>query len=135
MLDRRGIDPKNIEAVVDRLERVFTIIGSPAYRPADAQAREAFRARLRASVQRAYRPAGVARQLIAIAADGDRSPLLARITAATHIIHGAADPLVPVAAAHDLRAKMRGSSLDIIEGMGHDLPQALLGQLATLIAR
>jgi pimeloyl-ACP methyl ester carboxylesterase len=88
MLDRRGLNPKNIEAVVDRLERVFTIIGSPAYRPADEQAREAFRARLRASVQRAYRPAGVARQLIAVAADGDRSTLLARVAAPTHIIHG-----------------------------------------------
>jgi pimeloyl-ACP methyl ester carboxylesterase len=72
MLDRRGLDPKNMEAVVDRLERVFTVIGSPAYRPE----REAFRKRLRASVQRAYRPAGVARQLIAVAADGDRSPML-----------------------------------------------------------
>ena len=134
MLDRRGLDPKNIEAVVDRLERVFTIIGSPAYRPAHQEAREAFRARLRASVQRAYRPAGVARQLIAVAADGDRSPLLARITAPTHIIHGAADPLVPVASAHDLQAKINGSTLDIIEGMGHDLPPALWPRLAALVA-
>jgi pimeloyl-ACP methyl ester carboxylesterase len=135
MLDRRGLNPKNIEAVVDRLERVFTIIGSPAYRPADEQAREAFRARLRASVQRAYRPAGVARQLIAVAADGDRSTLLARVAAPTHIIHGAADPLVPVASAHDLRDKISGSTLDIIEGMGHDLPAALWPRLAALVAR
>ena len=135
MMDRRGLDAKNIEAVVDRLERVFTVIGSPAYRPADDQAREAFRGRLRASVQRAYRPAGVARQLIAVAADGDRSPLLARITAPTHVIHGAADPLVPVASARDLRDKINGSTLDIIEGMGHDLPPALWPRLATLVTR
>jgi pimeloyl-ACP methyl ester carboxylesterase len=135
MLDRRGLDAKNIDAVVDRLERVFTIIGSPAYRPENEQAREAFRARLRASVQRAYRPAGVARQLIAIAADGDRSPLLARIEAPTNIIHGAADPLVPVASAHDLRGKISGATLDVIEGMGHDLPRALWPQLVTSIAR
>lgn len=131
MLDRRGLDPKNTEAVVDRLERVFTVIGSPAYR---AQ-REPFRARLRASVQRAYRPAGVARQLIAVAADGDRSPLLTRINAPTHIIHGAADPLVPVASAHDLHSKIRGSTLEVIEGMGHDLPEALWARLAAAIAR
>ncbi len=114
---------------------MFTVIGSPAYRPADEPAREAFRARLRTSVQRAYRPAGVARQLIAVAADGDRSPLLARITAPTHIIHGAADPLVPVASAHDLRAKISASTLDVIDGMGHDLPQPLWPHLATLVAR
>jgi pimeloyl-ACP methyl ester carboxylesterase len=131
MLDRRGLDGKNIEAVVDRLERVFTIIGSPAYRAE----REAFRARLRASVQRAYRPAGVARQLVAVAADGDRSPLLPRINAPTHIIHGAVDPLVPVASAHDLHSKIRGSTLEVIAGMGHDLPQALWARLAESIAR
>jgi pimeloyl-ACP methyl ester carboxylesterase len=134
MLDRRGIDPKNIEAVVDRLERVFTTIGSPAYRPVDEEARQAFRARLRSSVQRAYRPAGVARQLIAVAADGDRSPLLAGITAPTHIIHGAVDPLVRVAAAHDLHSKIAGSTIEVIEGMGHDLPQALWPRLAASIA-
>ena len=135
MLDRRGLDPKNMEAVVDRLERVFTIIGSPAYRPVGEQGREAFRARLRASVQRAYRPAGVARQLIAVAADGDRSPMLARITAPTHIVHGAMDPLVPVASAHDLHSKIKGSTLEVIEGMGHDLPEALWARLAAAIAR
>jgi pimeloyl-ACP methyl ester carboxylesterase len=133
MLDRRGLDAKHIEAVVDRLERVFTIIGSPAYRPADEAARLVFRERLRASVRRAYRPAGVARQLIAVAADGDRSPLLARITAPTHIVHGAADPLVPVASAHDLRGKISGSTLDVIEGMGHDLPPALWPRLAASV--
>jgi pimeloyl-ACP methyl ester carboxylesterase len=121
--------------IVDRLERVFTVIGSPAYRPADEEARQSFRARLRASVQRAYRPAGVARQLIAVAADGDRSPMLARITAPTHIIHGAADPLVRVASAHDLRDKISGSTLDIIEGMGHDLPPALWPRLVALVSR
>jgi pimeloyl-ACP methyl ester carboxylesterase len=135
MLDRRGLNAKNIEAVVDRLERVFTVIGSPAYRPVDESARQTFRARLRASVQRAYRPAGVARQLIAVAADGDRSPLLARIMVPTHIIHGADDPLVRVASAHDLRTKISGSTLDIIEGMGHDLPSALWPRLAASIAR
>ncbi len=135
MLDRRGLDPKNVEAVVDRLERVFTVIGSPAYRPVGEPGREAFRARLRASVQRAYRPAGVARQLIAVAADGDRSPMLARITAPTHIVHGAMDPLVPVASAHDLHSKIKGSTLEVIEGMGHDLPEALWERLAASIVR
>jgi pimeloyl-ACP methyl ester carboxylesterase len=135
MLDRRGLNAKDIEAIVDRLERVFSIIGSPAYRPVDEQARQSFRTRLRASVQRAYRPAGVARQLIAVAADGDRSPLLARITAPTHIVHGAADPLVPLASAHDLRSKISGSTLDVIDGMGHDLPQALWPRLARLVGR
>jgi pimeloyl-ACP methyl ester carboxylesterase len=131
MLDRRGLNANDTEAIVDRLERVFTIIGSPAYRAP----REAFRARLRESVRRAYRPAGVARQLLAVAADGDRSPLLARIGVPTHIVHGALDPLVPPAAAHDLQRKIAGATLELIDGMGHDLPEALLPQIADAILR
>jgi pimeloyl-ACP methyl ester carboxylesterase len=135
MLDRRGIDANDVEAVVDRLERVFGVIGSPAYRAADAAAVAAFRERLRDSVLRAYRPGGVARQLVAIAADGDRTPLLPRITAPTHIVHGALDPLVPVAAAHDLHAKITGSTLEVIDDMGHDLPEPLWPRLAAAITR
>jgi len=131
LLERRAPDASDVQALVDRLERMFTLIGSPAYRPQ----REAFRARLEASVRRAYRPSGLARQLLAVAADGDRSPLLARIAAPTHIVHGIEDPLVPVAAAHDLHAKIAGSTLELIEGMGHDLPEALWPRLADAMLR
>ena len=130
LLDGRP-DANDMQAVVARLERLFTLIGSPAYRPPDPQA---FRAQLEASVRRAYRPRGLVRQLVAVAADGDRSAMLARITAPTHILHGAADPLVPVAAAHDLHRVIDGSTLEIIVGMGHDLPQALWERFAQSIA-
>src|SRR5262245_62592166 len=65
------------EAAAAHLQRVLELIGSPAYRDDPA----ATRARVLASVRRAYRPAGTARQLLAIVADGDRSPLLPRIAA------------------------------------------------------
>jgi pimeloyl-ACP methyl ester carboxylesterase len=131
LLDRRRHGPPDVDAEVERLERLFTLIGSPAYRPE----REAFRARMVASVRRAWRPSGVARQVAAVVADGDRSPLLSRITAPTHIVHGAEDPLMPVAAAHDLKAKIAGATLEIIEGMGHDLPAPLWPRLAAAIGR
>ena len=130
LLERRPAGGLNVDAEVARLMRLFSLIGSPAFRPEAAE----FKARMTASVERAWRPSGLARQLIAVAADGDRSRLLARITVPTHIVHGAADPLVPVAAAHDLRAKIAGASLEVIEGMGHDLPAALWPRLAAAIA-
>ena len=117
-------------AVVAHLQGVMDIIGSPAYPPEP----EHLRARLAAMVQRAWRPAGTARQLVAVAADGDRSALLPRIKAATRIIHGQADPLVPVAAGHDLAARIAGAVGDFIPGMGHDLPDALLPHFAAGIA-
>jgi pimeloyl-ACP methyl ester carboxylesterase len=41
------------------------------------------------------------------------------------IIHGEADPLVPVAAALDTQEALAGSRLLTFEGMGHDLPEPL----------
>jgi len=118
-------------ARIERIVRLFGVIGSPAY-PPDPQV---LRQRLGIAVRRAYRPAGLVRQLVAVVADGDRSPMLAHVTAPTQIIHGAADPLVPVPAAHDLAVKIAGAALDVIDGMGHDLPLALLPRFAQGIAR
>jgi pimeloyl-ACP methyl ester carboxylesterase len=118
------------DALVEHMVRVLTVLGSPGFRPDPQQ----LRARVAASVQRAYRPAGSARQLLAVAADGDRTPLLARISAPTHVIHGVADPLVPVANGRDLAARIEGATGDFIDGMGHDLPQPLLERFADGIA-
>ena len=116
--------------VVAHLERLLKIIGSPLYLPDPARQRQ----RLTAMIQRAWRPDGSARQLLAIAADGDRTPLLGRIQARTRVLHGQADALVPVAAAADLQAKIPGAVLYIVPGMGHDLPLALLPRIAGAIA-
>jgi pimeloyl-ACP methyl ester carboxylesterase len=119
-----------VDDVVAHLEHVMQVIGSPAY-PAD---RERQRRRLEMTVRRAWRPAGTARQIVAVVADGDRSPLLPLITAPTRIIHGEADPLVRVAAGHDLAQRIRGAVTDIVPGMGHDLPLQLLPRFADGIA-
>ncbi|MDP2007005.1 MAG: alpha/beta fold hydrolase [Rubrivivax sp.] len=119
-----------VDDVVAHLEYVLKVIGSPAY-PADRQRQ---RQRLEATVRRAWRPAGTARQIVAVVADGDRSPLLPLITAPTRIIHGEADPLVRVAAGRDLVQRIRGAVADIVPGMGHDLPQPLLPHFAAGIA-
>ena len=116
--------------VVAHLEGLVHTIGSPGYRPEPARLRE----RLEASVRRAYRPAGTARQLLAIVADGDRTPLLRQIRHPTRVIHGADDPLVPPAAGQQLASQIAGATLDLVPGMGHDLPLPLLPRIADGIA-
>jgi len=116
--------------IVAHLMRIVTLIGSPGYPPAP----DLLRDRLTAFVRRAWRPTGTLRQLAAIVADGDRSALVQAIRAPTRVIHGAADPLVPVEAGHDLAARIPGAVIDIVPGMGHDLPQALLPRFAEAIA-
>lgn len=111
------------DAALAWIANLFRTIGSPGY-PANA---DTLRERALASIRRAWHPAGSARQLLAIVADGDRTPLLARITTPTRIVHGLDDPLVPVACGRQLAQHIAGAQTDFIAGMGHDLPDALLG--------
>jgi len=123
-------DPADPESVVDHLVGVFGVIGSPAF-PTD---RAALREQIVRSVRRGHYPAGLTRQLVAIIASGDRSKLLRKIVAPTLVIHGAEDPLVPVAAGRDTARHIAGAKLTVIEGMGHDLAPGLVPILVEAIA-
>jgi pimeloyl-ACP methyl ester carboxylesterase len=105
---------------------VWKVIGSPGYPSDDA----ALRAKVERSLSRSYHPQGMARQLVAVAASGDRSPFLGAIRQPVRVIHGRDDPLVPLACGIDLANKIPGAELTVIDGMGHDLPAPLLGRLA-----
>jgi pimeloyl-ACP methyl ester carboxylesterase len=118
------------EAVVQHLEALLRVIGSPGYPPDPERQRQ----RLLATARRSWHPAGTARQLLAVVADGDRSALLPQISAPTRVIHGLADPLVRVEAGRDLVQRIRGAQADFIPGMGHDLPLALLPRFVEGIA-
>lgn len=119
-----------MDSLLAHYRSLYALIGSPAY-PAEPAA---FEARLRASLTRAYRPQGTARQMMAILAAPDRSPALPRIALPTLVIHGAADPLVPPAAGQDLARKIPGARLDMVDGMGHDLPAPLWPRFAAGVA-
>ena len=127
----RPAEPRRLDSVVDHYVELYRLIGSPGFRPDPAELRE----RLRRAVTRSYRPAGTARQMVAIAADGDRSSLLARIGTPTEVVHGRDDALVPVAAGHDLATKIRDARLEVIDGMGHDLPAPLWPRFVVAVAR
>jgi proline iminopeptidase len=93
---------------------------------------DGLRERLALSLQRSYNPAGVARQLMAVLADPDRSEEVARIRCPTLIIHAADDPLVPLPAARHLARLLPQARLEVIEHMGHYLPASVLPQIARL---
>jgi pimeloyl-ACP methyl ester carboxylesterase len=102
------------------------VMGSPGY-PADPAM---VRQHIERSMARCFYPRGYMHHLLAILASGSRTKLLPRIQAPTRIIHGAADPLVPLPAAHDLQRRIAGSNLDIVRGMGHNFPEPLIPRLA-----
>ena len=117
-----GSDEDAIVAFGVRAERT---IGSPGYPADEATLSE----RVRASYRRMHYPPGFARQMAAIVASGDRREALKKITAPTMVIHGADDPLVPLAGGRDTAETIPGARIVEIPGMGHNLPEPLIGQV------
>jgi pimeloyl-ACP methyl ester carboxylesterase len=128
-LMRRPADPANRKEVVDRAMGVFRLVGSPAFPTPERQ----LRANVERALDRSVNPDGMARQMVAVVASGDRTPLLRKIACRALVIHGAADPLVPVACGVDTAAAIPGATLHVIEGMGHDLPPQLIERLLALL--
>ena len=116
--------------LIDHGVKIGRTIGSPGY-PTDE---ERLRANVTRDVRRSLYPAGMPRQLAAIVADGCRRERLAGVTAPTLVIHGEGDPLVPIEGGRDTAAHIAGAKLKTIAGMGHDLPLALVDEIADAIA-
>lgn len=125
----RRPDGRDREARVRHGVQTWQLLGSPGYPTPEPQ----LRARVEQYVDRAYYPRGVARQTAAILAARSRHPLLRALPMPVQIIHGEADPLVPVGAAHDLARQMPQARLHLIPGMGHDIPEPLVPKLAGLL--
>ena len=121
------------EGAIHRMMLVFRAIGSRSYPPDPAHLREM----CERHVLRAHYPAGAARQLLAIAASGDRTAVVRQIKAPTRVIHGDEDPLVPLACGLDTaRTILDGggqATVSVVKGMGHDFPLPLLPEIAQAI--
>jgi proline iminopeptidase len=126
MMRRPGLDA---DAMIDHGVQLLQAIGSPTYPTPEKQLRR----RVARALRRNSCPGGVVRQILAVAASGDRTPQLRTIVAPTLVIHGAADPMVPLACGADTAEAIPNARLEVIEGMGHDLPTQLLERLLALI--
>jgi len=70
---------------------------------------------------RAYDPAGVGRQAMAVMASGQRAGGLARLDVPTLVLHGDLDPLVDISGGRRTAELIPGARFVEVEGMGHDL--------------
>ena len=118
------------EAIVADGIRRYRAVASPAY-PMPEQRLQAM---FGLEYERCFHPQGVARQLAAIVASGDRRELLASIRVPTLVLHGADDPLIRPACGEDVARHIPGACWQCIDGMGHDLPLALTDRLVGAIA-
>jgi len=114
-------------AIANHLEGL-RIWGSPGKVDEAAQARYAGEA-----FDRAFDPNGVARQLMAITADGSRAERLRTVRVPTLVLHGSADPLIEPSGGERTAELVPGARFVLIEGMGHDYPTVYWDQLVELV--
>lgn len=119
------------EVLLDHSVKVFSRIGSPGYPTAPEEIRR-FANQL---MDRAFHPAGVKRHFLAVMGTGNLKPLARQIKAPTLVVHGKEDKLVRPAGGKAIAASITGARLELIDGMGHDIPKPLVPQLAELFAR
>ena len=81
------------------------------------------RDRAERSVDRAYYPMGVGRQLVAILAAGSRLERLKHVRVPTLVVHGTDDILVPVENGRLVAGAVPGARFIELQGMGHDIPE------------
>jgi pimeloyl-ACP methyl ester carboxylesterase len=118
------------EAALDRGVEMLRMIGSPGFDvEPDVLRRLVLRAR-----ERDADPTGYRRQLAATLATRFDLADLGKITAPTLVLHGLDDPLLPVGLAIRTARAIPGARLQLVPGLGHDLPRGAWPILADAIA-
>lgn len=127
--------PPGREGIAEHGVQLFRAIGSPGFPFDEAMVRDV----AGRCFDRGNNPDGVARQLMAILASGDRTEHLAKVKAPTVVIHGKADPLVPYESGVATAKAIAGAKLVSIDGMGHDMPvgvwPTLLDEICAVAAK
>ncbi len=113
--------PRSREAYVERILKTFKVIGSPGYPTDEARLRKV----AGEMYDRSHRPAGILRQIHAIAASGNRTEALRQLRLPVTVLHGTRDQLIRPSGGRATARAIPGAHLRLIEGMGHDLPKEL----------
>lgn len=111
--------PRTKEQAQDRAMEFWGTVGSTGFAIDEAEVR----ARAARAWDRGHYPTGVLRHLAAIGATGDRTPRLRFVKKPTLVVHGTVDPLVRPIGGRLTAEAIDGARLEMIEGMGHDLPR------------
>ncbi len=125
----KGPADRSDEGIASFYWQLWRALGSPGYPLPDDE----LRGFLDRMFTRGMTASGTARQQAAIVAAPGRDKQLAALKMPVQVIHGDADPLIPLACGLATAAAVPHSNLRVIEGMGHDLPTALCDEISQLI--
>ncbi|GLQ32268.1 alpha/beta fold hydrolase [Litoribrevibacter albus] len=130
-LSGAGSGGHDLDSVKRRVIAFWKAVQSPAYpKPIDE-----IEFMIERDYQRNYCPGGIIRQTQAILSTRAITSLIRRIGVPTQVIHGDADPLIKLSGGRAVADAIPDARLAILSGMGHDLPDPLLPQIADLIHR
>jgi pimeloyl-ACP methyl ester carboxylesterase len=118
------------DAYIERMVQLFRVVGSPGFKRDEDELREL----AALSFDRGADMAGTLRQLAAIAAARNRSSHLRRITAPALVLHGTADRLIAPSGGRATARAIPGARLEMIEGLGHDLPRQVWPRIIDAIS-
>jgi pimeloyl-ACP methyl ester carboxylesterase len=118
-----------LDESIDRAVEFFREISGSRFDEAE------FREMAKADYERSFRPEGMARQLAAIIASGDRTAALQQLDVPTLVVHGLADTLVRPSGGIATAKAIPDSRLLMFNDMGHDFPNTRHAEIAEAIAR
>ncbi|MDR3212832.1 MAG: alpha/beta hydrolase [Azoarcus sp.] len=121
---------RNEDALIEDCVWRQKVLMSPGYPTPDEELRAMFTAEYRRG---GFHPKGVVRQLATLLTAGDRRPLLMALRVPAMVLHGGDDPLLNLACGRDTAAAIPDGEFRVIEGMGHDFPNALGPEFAKAI--
>ena len=123
-------EPSDKKGFIDHSVRVMNTLSGSKYRIDERRVRKW----ALDSYQRGLNPNGAARQFAAILATGSRKEALKSVAVPTLVIHGDADPLVPVECGIDTANIIPGAKLLIIKDLGHTLVPQVYPQVIEAIS-
>ena len=125
-----GSSPTTREEVIERAVAASRLVGSHGFPRNEEEIRE----RAGLAYDRSYDQQGIMRQSIAVLASGDRTAQLRSLKVPTLVIHGADDRMCDVSGGRATAGAIAGAELEVIEGMGHNIPRALWPKITSLIS-
>lgn len=121
--------PADRTAAIEQQADLLAALGSPS----QVSERQQLLEEAAHSYDRAYNPQGVQRQILAILAEPSRVQLLNRLRVPTLVVHGTADPLLPVMHGVHVAAHIKGSELRLIPGLAHRFQAAFKAPLLAAV--
>jgi len=123
-------EPDDEPGFVDHSVRIWKLLSGPSLSVDEGRIRDW----ARLSFIRGLNPDGVARQFAAIISTGSRKDALESIAVPTLVIHGDADPLVPLACGIDTAETIPGAKLLVVKNLGHTLEPDLYPQIIDAVS-